>query len=235
MILVDVGWIGRMQQGIDVLFDDVSTIGYYIGIYDNLLDPPFDIERKGLIFNKNNNGEKSEFFDLFRANIQIYEQLLAAPHGSACYYRIENGKPVVMTEWDSQEEKLYKECIFDIQCRMLRYFKYICTLVFGDNKKSNKELALIVLRSAMLQSDERLAFMKRLNTGFSQNFQQQTVGLEFNPAGLEINPIRVITNPQEYVRYFAKLGVVLDKKNLAIIRKPINGAMYWYIRFREHI
>lgn len=81
LCLVDVGWHGSVQQGIEQVFNNIKTQGYYIGIYGDLPNPPYDIRRRGLIFHKSSDGEKSPYFYVFRSNIQIYEQLLSAPHG----------------------------------------------------------------------------------------------------------------------------------------------------------
>lgn len=219
LLLVDVGWIGRMQQGIDILIDDISTVGYYIGIYQNLFEQPY-VERNGLIFNKAVNGDESKYFHIFRSNIQFYEQLLAAPHGSACFYRFgEHGEPYVFEKWDKEEEELYKEVIEDVQVRLLNDFEKLCTYTFAglesecntDNAFNNM-LAGIMLRSCLVQSKNRLAFMKRLMKGFSQNFQQQSIGMKFEASSIRENPVNILIHPDRFVRYASKLGVVLDGK-----------------------
>ena len=237
LILVDVGWIGRMQQGIDCLFTDIKTTGFYVGVYQNLFEKPF-VERHGLVFNKAENGEESAFFHIFRSNTQIYEQLLAAPHGSAAFYRLnEKGMPVVYEKWDWEEELLYKEVIADVQKKVMKEFENLCTYSFVGIEEScytpnsyNKALALIMLRNALVQSKERLVFMKRLIQGFSQNFQQQTIGMKFNAGDIQEKYIDLVFHPDRFVRYVSKLGVVLDKKGISGIGRFLMRLYYCWTR-----
>lgn len=237
LYLVDVGWLGRMQQGIDCLFPNVTTVGYYIGIYDNLLEPP-EVERNGLIFHKTTKGLKSECFEIFRSNIQIYEQLLAAPHGSACSYRLlPDGTTDVLEEWDEKECSLYHDAILAVQNRMDRMFQNVCRLNFEDvtTNAHTRRLAKMVLKSCLIQSRARLNFMKQLNAGFSQNFQQQTSGIIFDTKQVDVKPVELLRYPQKYVRYFAKAGVILDQKNMGFLRYPIMGCFYFYTRLCSRI
>ena len=237
LILVDVGWIGRMQQGIDCLFTDIKTTGFYVGVYQNLFEKPF-VERHGLVFNKTEKGKESAFFHVFRSNTQVYEQLLAAPHGSACFYRLdEKGMPVVQEKWEREEELLYKEVIADVQKKVMKEFENLCTYLFVGIEEScytpnsyNKALALIMLRSALVQSKERLVFMQRLIQGFSQNFQQQTIGMKFNAGDIQEKYINLVFHPDRFVRYVSKLGVVLDKKGMNRIGRFLMKLYYYWVR-----
>lgn len=220
LILVDVGWTGRMQQGIDCLLDEVSTKGFYIGIYDNLNAPP-PIERHGLVFDCSDDGIKSAYFHIFRSNIQLYEQLLAAPHGSACFYKLdEKQNPVVVEKWDENEKCLYFDVIEGVQRKLLNNFESLCTFNFdgiNDNcydEKSiyNKDLAQTMLKSCLVQSKNRMNFLKKLIAGFSQNFQQASVGLQFNANKIKERKRYMLVHPDRFVRYFAKLSVAMDKK-----------------------
>ncbi len=240
LYLVDVGWLGRMQQGIDGLFPNITTVGYYIGIYDNLLEPP-EVERNGLIFHKTTEGLTTDYFDIFRSNIQIYEQLLAAPHGSACRYRLlPDGGTEVLEEWDEKECSLYQDAISAVQYRMDQMFLELCRLNFEDvtTAAHTRMLAKMVLKSCLIQSRPRLEFMKRLNAGFSQNFQQQTNGLTFDvnrAKRVNVKLGELIKHPQRYVRYFAKVGVMFDQEKLGIMRYPVAGCFYLYVRLRDWI
>ena len=236
LFLVDVGWIGRMQQGIDVLFDDIETCGYYIGVYQNLFEQPF-VERHGLVFNKEENGNTSMFFNIFRSNIQLYEQLLSAPHGSACFYYFENGKPSVFEKWDENEKHLYETVVENVQEKMLLLFRRVCTYHFEDVLKScylrnryNNDLALTILRSCLLQTKSRMAFMESLIDGFSQNFQQQSKGMQFSKNDIEVKRIDMLIHPDRFVRYFCKLGVVMDKKGMGWLGRTLMKLYYCWCR-----
>jgi FMN phosphatase YigB (HAD superfamily) len=211
--LVDVGWTGRMQLGIAELFPSISVNGYYIGIYGNPWNnATIKLNRKGLIFEKITNETKSKYFDILRANTLVYEQLLAAPHGSACFYQYQSDGSVEVNElWEIQEKQLYEGVISEVQNRMTMYLESICCLNFEDldTERITKEIARIVLKSSLLQTKERRFFMKSLNKGYVQNFQEQKVGIAFDLRQTKISPLRGLKNPELYVRYFAKLGMVL--------------------------
>lgn len=227
LYLVDVGWKGTMQQGIQMIFPEIVTKGYYIGVTE-----PIDFcgERSGLIFDYREKSKYAKRFDILRANSQLYEQFLAAPHGSACcYYETSNGNIDVLESWDDAEKDLYYEVLQDTQDRMLSRLKAICVSGFDEmeDEQLSELSAKIILRSCLLQSNERLAYMKRLSKGFSQNFLQQTVGLKYEPNTVKFSLIDILSHPQKYVRYFAKLGVVLDGKKVGFLRKPVNTLFYW--------
>lgn len=232
MAVVDVGWSGSMQQGISALFPNYHITGYYVGIYGNLLTPPTEIPRNGLIFNKSQNGQTTKYYDILRSNTQLYEQLLAAPHGSTCFYRMQKDRIFIEEEWDSSEETLYRDVISALQKKMLHQFQCLCCLASETQNESveTKHLAELFLKSCLLQSNQRLQIMKRLNQGFIFNFQQETVGLTFQHSAIRISPKDILIHPERYVRYFSKLGIVLDAKKLAIFRKPINVFFYLYVR-----
>ena len=237
LFLVDVGWIGRMQQGIETLFRNINTHGYYIGIYQNLFEPPY-VKRQGLIFNKSEEGRESKYFNILRSNIQFYEQLLAAPHGSACFYQIgADGEPYVVEKWDAEEERLYKEVIVYEQNKLMNVFRELCTYTFDgindDCYRStpyNRELARIMLRSCLVQSEERLLFMKRLIKGFTQNFQQQSTGMSFSLKGVDGKFIDFLIHPDRSVRYVSKLGVVLDKKGWGKAGRALMKTYYYWTK-----
>ncbi len=235
--IVDVGWIGRMQQGISIFFPHLKTTGFYLGIYQNLFEEPF-VERQGLIFNKDVKGNESAFFNIFRANIQFYEQLLGAPHGSACFYSLDSeGNVKVVQEWDAKEEWLYKTIISEVQDRIRIKFTSLCTRLLDDincdvyeYNKINKQLALTMLRSTLIQSEKRLDFMDSCVEGFSQNFQQAMTGINFSARGVKINAVEIVFHPDRYVRYVAKIGHILKKKKLGFLGLVFMRLYYYYTR-----
>lgn len=233
--LVDVGWTGRMQQGIEKLTGR-KTYGYYIGIYGEPEDP-YMIERVGLIFNRGRDGKLSSYYHLLRTNTQLYEQLLAAPHGSARSYRLTERGVEIAEAWEEQEETLYKREIGKIQERMSEVFQHFCIRYLKDcaTRHVDKVLAFMVLRSALLQTKVRVGKMEMFCNGFAANFTQENAGksgkkgLVFNPKAVKIKPIEIIVAPERYTRYFAKVGLWLEKKGLSAIRGPINLLIYIYV------
>lgn len=226
--LVDIGWTGRMQLGIDKLFDDIHTRGFYMGVMGNP-DEVYCIEKEGLIFNLNKD-EMTRYSGIFRANTQLYEQLTAAPHGSACFYRKSCGGVTVIEEWNDKEKDLYNRIIQGEQEKLLKWMEKLCVLISEDKVESkgyNRSLAKVKLKSDLIQSKKRLDFMKALSEGFIQNFQNETIGLKYEEK-IKINPINILYTPLDYVRYFAKLGLVLEKRGLYYIARLINRLFYWY-------
>jgi hypothetical protein len=72
--------------------------------------------------------------------------------------------------------------------------------------------------------------MKSLNKGYVQNFQEQKVGIAFDLRQTKISPLRGLKNPELYVRYFAKLGMVLGGCS-----HLINIPFYWYTKILNHL
>lgn len=231
--LVDVGWKGSMQLGISKILRDVTTTGFYLGIYDEP-EKNTSIQREGLIFNKNFDGKCSKYFGVFRANTQLYEQLLSAPHGSACYYELVNDIVNIYEDWNIAEKRVYCSVIKKAQQNISRAFEKICILMRDDvfSEIYDYRLACIKLKSDMLQSDKRLSFVNQLRGGFVWNFQQETVGLDYaNRPNLHFHDM--IFHPENYVRYFCKIRLILTEKiGIGIVSKLVSYFVYCYVRFR---
>ena len=147
------------------------------------------------------------------------------------------GNVRVVQEWDVKEELLYKTVISDVQDKIRVKFTSLCTRLLDDincdvyeYNKINKQLALIMLRSVLIQSEKRLDFMERCVEGFSQNFQQAMTGMNFSAKGVKINAAELILHPDRYVRYAAKIGHVLKKKKLGFLGLVFMKMYYYYTR-----
>lgn len=224
--IVDVGWSGRMQFGIE---EHLATKlqGYYLGITDDCSEKRQPC-RHGLVF-EYIDGKYSNYFGILRANTILYELLLAAPHGSAQNYRFsQSGKAIVSEAWATNERLLYEKHICSIQQKMEQYFANLCFFERSDSSEEwDRIAAKLVLKDALLPTVSRVKFMEILNQGFSQNFGQQTERLTFSEK-VSISWIELMKNPQNYVRYVAKLPVVFMKKGLLPLYYPI-GAIYYVI------
>ena len=242
--LVDVGWFGRMQNMIQQL-TGLDTEGFYFGTYPYNEEEgpiiPFNIKRNGLILSSNNNGVLSFDYHYLRVNTQFDEQFMAAPHGGACFYYFENGTATARLEWDENEELVYKNTICHLQKRIMNHFEDLCLSYYypqADNserfmnsfeKNVTKQIACVSLRSALLQSRARLQFMKKIAEGFSRNFRQTSSGLKYAVIP-KVKILRFFTNPDEYVRYIAKVGYVLYGKWYGWVRIPIMLTAYLYTK-----
>ena len=234
LFLVDVGWTGSMQQCIAKLYPTLDISGYYIGIFMNLKQKP-EIERHGLVFfHDEGTGFETKHYGILRSNTQLYEQLLAAPHGSALYYSFDStGEPFCVEEWDEQEKALYFEVLASTQQNMLGIFKRMCTRVFfaDENPEAvNRQLAYVMLRSALLQSEKRLEFMCRCSKGFVQNIGQESKTLQYNTRGIRIPLMKILIHPDRYVRFVSKLGFVAKKKGLGFWGRVSMKVFYFYTR-----
>lgn len=240
--ICDVGWTGRMQQGIQRLRPDIETRGVYFGIHSVLLEQPY-IDVNGLIFDIGQGKNKSRYYGVFRANTQFDEQLLNAPHGSTvCYHFNEAGKAVPDLEWDEAEEKLYYFLIKNTQENLYREFiKLIYRLAFCDIPDSpyddvveNRQMAKVMLKSSLVQSRERISFQKHMADGFIWNFGQQTTGMAYDSKGLQIDKVDILRHPVDYVRYVCKVGLAFDRKGHPDMGRTLMHLYYWYAKMFIH-
>ena len=231
LCIVDVGWQGSMQQGIACLYPEIDVVGFYIGILANLQSEP-QINRSGLIFFKDEDSDyQSNYYDILRANTQLDEQLLAAPHGSALYYALDKaGEAYCVEEWDEDEKNLYNEVIDSVQNKMDNLFLGICTRLNELDNNIDQELAACMLRSALIQSKQRMNFMKRCTQGFVWNFRQENKNMNYDTSKVKLPILDVITHPVRYVRFMAKAGIVMDKKGLGFVGRTLMGIYYGYTK-----
>lgn len=229
--LVDIGWNGSMQ---DYLCQgrDVKDYGYYLGI--NIGKRGLD-RRKGLIFTHCNSQKKySKYSDLFRSNIQLYELLAAAPHGSALGYGFGDDRetPVVFEEWAENEKHLYETLIQSSQKELLLLIEGIsawCGSISYD--KALRKCAFMVLRAALISNDERLDFLKALDKGFFWNEGKERAGITYDVKEVAVGK-DIIYAPERYARFFAKLERYFEKRNPKLLNlyRPFSYLLYGYIR-----
>lgn len=226
--LVDIGWRGRMQDTIGNILGK-KTMGYYVGLNDSELDLS---NRKGLLFNSSPiQGVKSPWSQILKANIQLYEQLTAAPHGSAVGYTFKDGQVEVVEDWVDNEKTLFCERIGSIQKELLLNIQGLA--VWCDNityRKLLKLSAKTVLRSGLFADDKRLDFLSSLDKGFVWNFDKQEKGLKYKKEGVKIK-LDIITSPENYTRYFVKIqrGIARKGKLYLMLYYPLAIIIYGYI------
>lgn len=208
--IVDIGWTGRMQQGIEK-FLNRSLKGHYLGIYDNTPEVE-QTERHGLIFHSLPEIATSQDYHILRINTILYELLTAAPHGAAQNYRFNGDEIIVSEQWDDNEKGLYEQYIKDAQTEMLYKFRELCVAGYESisDDKLTRVISHMVMRSGLLSDIRTCVFMENLNTGGSQNYGQQTKGLAFDSKE-KVSFMRLLTHPVEYIRLLAKLPVKMKK------------------------
>ena len=228
--LVDIGWRGCMQDTIGKILDK-NVEGYYVGLNDSELDLN---NRVGLLFSScPNQGVYSPWSQILKANIQLYEQLTAAPHGSAVGYSLNGGEPIVIEDWVENEKKLYYE---KIESKQEELILNILGLAAWCEEKEYKVLlrlcAKTVLRSGLFADSNRLAFLKSLDEGFVWNFDKQTKGIKYKTNDVKVRK-DIILSPEKYTRYVVKIQrSVNDKGKFAMaLYYPFAILIYGYIWF----
>lgn len=200
---VDSGWKCTTQNAIEQNYG-IKTVGYYIGI--QIPDQSIKkLERTGLIFSEFS--PRSKYYDYLGMNIPFYQQLLAAPHGTALKYVLEGEEVHVLHEWDPMERKLYEEKIRDIQEYMLLKFRGLCAWGQTDafDQKDDWSIAKQSMKSSLFANGSRLKFVRDCTENYVQNFRQEHRGkvkYDYKKAKMGID---IIWRPEKYLRYFAKI------------------------------
>lgn len=235
LAIVDEGWYNHSQQAI-TRYADYDTIGYYIGTCaKEKMDVKKTCDRKGLLFDVKENGEKTKYFGVFCSNRSMYEQILTAPHGSVDKYIIKNGSVVPLLKENDKEKYLYEHCIYDMQESMLKQFKGIAVWQIGK-RISLRLLARMVLKSLFFAKKERLEFMNLLDACRYDNHTDGKARSDKGLSDVRINPIELIIHPDRYAGMFCKLQRKLaGHRVLSIVYYPIAFCFYIYIRLISRI
>ena len=229
MNIVDIGGRGSMQEAIGDSLKRKTT-GYYVLLEESkyLKD-----NKEGILFFTSPDHKKcSQYSDILRANIQLYEQLTAAPHGSPLGYIINDKNEIeVKTDWAANEKWLYENYIVFEQEEMDLVLRGITAWCGDYNEQSLKrKAAKMVLRSSLIASKDRIEFLRVLDQGFIQNFNSQTKGLRYKRGDMNIS-FNIIYAPERYVRYFAKIQRSITNPILNILYYPFAWFLYEYIWF----
>lgn len=220
--VVDVGWRGAMQLGLEEL-KSVKTRGYYIGLNGDL-EREYNVTKVGLVFSEYND---DPYYYLLKSNIQLYELLLAAPHGSAQTYVEKDGLIDVPLVWEDNEKALYTDIISKWQESTLPLFNGLCA--WSNDEKllfSDRSNAKVVSRSALFSNKERIGFLHALDRGFIWNFGQETKGTKYNRKDVSIG-LSIIWAPEKYMRFAAKVQRLLPAKVLYQALYNVVAAIYY--------
>jgi FMN phosphatase YigB (HAD superfamily) len=117
----DVGWNGRIQESLQILFAangiHTAITGYYIGIHDNAIN----LERsrrqrmRGFVF----------FLKRPPINVYLFENLFVAPHGTVVGYARKIDEIIPLFDSDPDEMKNYPK-YRDLEDGVLWYVKEVC-------------------------------------------------------------------------------------------------------------
>ncbi len=238
IVLVDVGWGGTMQEGINhFLKRKVNVQGYYIG-----LRYIYNIEKKTKRFGLNFSVYPSQGFSdyILLANSQLYEQLLAAPHGSAINYTsIEQG--FVLEHHEENEKAVYENFISPIQDFMFTEFKSFIKCLAPNvysQDMAQSYLTDMALRLGLLTSKRKLRFIHQISKGFYQNVGNNKVGLVYNPKAVGVSKKELLKlflwSPEKIFRYLVKIKPLLYSKGKSWLGLPI-CLVYYYIRLNRWV
>jgi len=224
--VVDSGWLGTTQLALKKYYD-ISSTGYYLGI-QQLADCPEGVIRHGLLFEE----PDSKYYHYIGMNFPFYQELLAAPHGSAIkYLKNEDGSVDVLEEWDETEKKLYEESVMSLQTQMTTLFDGLCAWNLTPQKKEEWIAAKTIFHSNMFAYGDRYQFIRKCENSFFVNFQQEKKGAknyDYKEVKLGLN---VFTSPEKYIRYFTKIqrSALYNKKIVRALYPAVARCYYWYV------
>ena len=230
--LVDVGWGGTMQESLyNFLEQQVAVTGYYIGLKEiyNILP---DTNRYGLNFSLYPYRDKS--FEILKANGQLYEQLLGAPHGSTLGYSIENDVAGTIEFHEENEKYVFDTYISHIQDYMLIEFKELFTQLRSidySQDLAQKYMTNMAMRIGILGNKKKIKFVQNLSKGFYQNVGENKVGLNYTPGQLEISKRNFVTtfikSPEKVFRFLVKVKPYMYSKGIYGLSWPLNLTYYY--------
>ena len=234
MTLVDVGWRGTMQECIHTFFDEkVNVHGYYLGLKEGYRITE-STKRFGLNFSVYPTTGPSD--NVLMANRQLYEQLLAAPHGSTLGYRDKTGDYSI-EHYEEKERNVYFEHIAPIQefmfaeyCQLIDDLKPICY----EHDVVQDYMTDLALRLGLFADKKKIKFMHEISKGFYQNVGNNEVGMSYDYSQLRDSKIGLIKRflwfPEKTFRFLVKIKPMLYSKGLYWLSYPVN-LIYYYIKF----
>ena len=203
----DIGWKGTTQRLIETGFG-IPTRGYYLGIQrDVRADQQADGDMTGLVFDERKPGPYDEYLS---TNIALYEQILAAPHGTVTGYKEENGRIVPLMEWDPLEKALYEEYIASLQDRMIQVIEGLAVWETGKTRQETENwfMARIALKSSLFGSAKRTKVAQRFNSSFVQGTRGGTRGnVKYDYSKLRFG-LNIFYRPERYARFLTKVPQV---------------------------
>lgn len=222
--VVDEGWYCTSQIAFHKLFG-WDVYGYYVGVMEN---KPIEgiCKRRGILFEKNENGKPSSLYGVFRTNCTFYEELLGAPHGSAKKYVDQNGRVEVEEKWEDIEREFYYKRIKELQKNAMDVNG---SLICWNIDLSKYELSKYVIHTLLYSSQERIAILKEFNDSWFDNVndtQEKSFGDIYK---LRINVLDLIVHPENYLRYFCKVKELqLNHKSFRVFYPIVGRLIDWY-------
>lgn len=236
LYLVDEGWYNHSQMAMCEAFGYGIT-GYYIGCMGGIDASLADkCSNKGLLFDNKGAFGVSRYYGVFRTNCSMYEQILAANHGSVtAYRRNQEGEIEPVLKENTLETEIYNMYIKDLQAQMLLIIKGLTAWNMGECL-SEKFLAKMILRTSIFANRERCRFMNSLDSHRFDNCSDGKAKTDKSIKDVNINIAELICNPGSYLGMFCKLQrKLVGQSFFMLIYYPFAYCYYWYVRLCERI
>lgn len=233
--LVDVGWAGTMQENLYTYFGrKIPVSGYYLGLKE-FYDFRPDTKRYGLNFTVYPSRNHSD--EILKANGQLYEQLLAAPHGSTIGYSQDGSDGFAVTFHEENEKQVFDNLIRPVQEFMFVQFEKLFQKLRSSDysqDQAQQYMTEMALRTGILGDRKNIEFVDKLSQGFYQNIGQNKVGVTYSPKQLKGSKrallAQFIRSPEKLFRYLVKIKPFLYTKGLYSLSWPVDLS-YYYIKF----
>ena len=236
LYIVDEGWYHRSQTHIAEILG-VQTYGYYVGSRNK---PNIQNGKehfiKGMLFDIDEHGNKSKYYDIFCTNCSMYEQILTARHGSVDGYVEKEGTIQAVFKENDKETVLYDGYINLMQEEMLLQFKgAMAWNAYRNEEMVLKDLAKLTLRSVLFANKKRCCFLNILDYS---RYDNATEG-KLKDKGIKqvhLNVIELLIHPERYVGMACKVQRKISR--FAILRWMYYPLMYMYylsVRFCERL
>lgn len=235
IFLVDVGWGGTMQECIYNYFDkEIPVTGYYIGLKE-IYNIEANTKRFGLNFSLYPSHGSS--YDILKANGQLYEQLLGAPHGSTLGYTFNKEIPTTIEFHEESEKHVFETYIKDLQKYMKIEFEALflsLNSIDYTQEMAQDFMTDMALRVGIISNKKKIKFILNISKGFYQNVGENKVGLAYSPSQLKSQK-RVllktfIRSPEKVFRFIVKVKPFMYAKGFYWLSSPVN-LTYYYTKF----
>lgn len=224
--MVDEGWNASSQINIAEMFG-IYTIGFYLGTL-SYKKTDFLCQRKGILFDIDENDTKSRFYGVFRSNCTFYEQICTSPEGSVIKYLLKDNEVVALQKSVDVECKLYKKYVYKIQNKIIDDLISLCCW----NVKINKyELVKYNLKTQLLSNYNRTQILNDFDKCYFDNLNDTNEKKFGNIKKLKINIFKLFFCPDEYLRYLCKIKNLFVKNKYTWLLYMILGKiLYFYCR-----
>ncbi|NNC45730.1 MAG: hypothetical protein HKN99_07595, partial [Winogradskyella sp.] len=229
---------GTVQESIHKFFNDtIEVTGFYVGLKE-IYNITARTKRYGLLFSIL--PYKGYTDHILLANGQLYEQFLAASHGSALGY--DENAPNFTREFHEPSEKwLYENYIkkhqeytFKVHKTLLAQLKNVCY----EDFMVQDQITNLALKIGLLQSARKLEYLEALSKGFYQNIGDNQVGISYSPPkikNLKKTMINFLINPEYYFRYLVKLKPAIRKKSPLLAFLTPMYLIYLYFKINKYL